>query len=50
MTATVIISSIIALIFISIIVKGIINKKRGKSGCSSCGACQRADMCHNNKK
>ena len=47
---TIIVASIIAVIFVLIIVKGHINKKNGKSSCScggSCGSCGMA--CHQNK-
>ncbi|MBP3323510.1 MAG: FeoB-associated Cys-rich membrane protein [Clostridia bacterium] len=45
---TITVASIIALIFIAIIVKGIINKKQGKSSCScgSCSGCPGSCSCH----
>jgi len=48
---TIIVASIIAAIFVVIIVKGILDKKKGKSSCScggSCGACGMG--CHQNKE
>ena len=48
---TIIVAAVIAVIFASIIVCGIINKKKGKHSCScgtSCGAC--GMNCHETKK
>lgn len=42
MLATIIISAIIGAIFLSIVIKGIVNLKNGKHSCScggSCGSC-----------
>lgn len=39
---TIIIASIVAIVFVAIIARGIVNKKKGKSSCScggNCGAC-----------
>lgn len=48
---TIIIAAIIAVICIFIIVKGVINRKNGKSGCScGCGGCAMADVCKGNEK
>lgn len=46
---TIIISSIIAVIVIAIIVKGILNRKAGKSSCAcggGCGGCAMKGVCH----
>ena len=41
---------VIAVIFASVIIKGIINKKKGKSSCScDCSGCAMKDACHKNK-
>ncbi len=51
MIPTIIISSIIGIIFLAIIVKGVINKKNGKSSCSCGGGCKGCAMngtCHGN--
>ena len=48
---TVIVASIVAIIFISIVACGFVNKKKGKSSCScggNCGACGAG--CSGNKK
>lgn len=46
--ATIILASIIAIIFILIIAKGIINIKNGKSSCScGCSGCASKNICHN---
>lgn len=52
MLSTIIIASLIAIIFIAIVVKGIINLKKGKGICScgSCSGCSMSDYCHGNKK
>lgn len=48
---TIITASIVAIIFVSIIAKGIINKKNGKSSCScGCSGCASRDICHGNDK
>ena len=51
---TIIVASIIAIIFIAIIVKGIINKKQGKHSCAGCGGscscCQYGSKCGSNNK
>jgi len=48
---TIIVSAIIAVIFFSIVIKGIINKKNGKGGCScGCSGCGMSDICHGEKK
>ncbi len=48
---TVVVALIVAAIFISIIVKGIINRKNGKSSCScGCENCGMKDSCHSTKK
>lgn len=46
---TIIVASIVALIFIAIVVVNIRNKKKGKGSCScggSCGACPMSESCH----
>lgn len=50
MLPTIIVASIIGVIFVSIIVTSIINKKKGKSTCS-CGSCSGCALnCHQYKK
>ena len=49
MWQTVLVASIVAVIFVAIVVNEIIKKKKGKSSCScgkSCGAC---GLCQNKK-
>ena len=47
---TLIVLVVIIAICTAIVVKGIINRKRGKTSCScGCGGCAMADVCHNNK-
>lgn len=47
MWPTIIISAVIAVLVVAIIAKSIINKKKGKGGCScGCGGCAMKDMCH----
>ncbi len=44
---TIIIASIVAVIFVAIVVSEIIKKKKGKSSCScGCGGCAFKDSCH----
>ncbi|MBO5196300.1 MAG: FeoB-associated Cys-rich membrane protein [Clostridia bacterium] len=44
---TIIIASVIAIIFIAIIVNEIIKKKQGKSSCScGCNGCAFSESCH----
>lgn len=39
--------SVLAIIVIGIIVKAVIDKKNGKSGCScGCGGCANKEFCH----
>ena len=42
---------VIAVIFLAIVIKGIINKKKGKHscGCGGCSGCAMKDACHKNK-
>ena len=48
---TIIVAAVVAGIFIAIVVRGIINKKKGKGGCScGCGGCAMKDSCHGAKK
>ncbi|MBQ7957547.1 MAG: FeoB-associated Cys-rich membrane protein [Clostridia bacterium] len=48
---TIVVAAIVAAVFAAIIVKGLINKKNGKSSCScsSCGGCANKEHCHSNK-
>ena len=49
---TIIIASVIAIIFVAIVVTQIINKKKGKSSCScggACGSCGASGFCHPQK-
>ena len=44
---TIIVSIIITAIFVLIVIKGIINRKKGKSSCScGCGGCAMSEICH----
>ena len=46
---TIIVASILAVIFLAIVITGIRNKKKGKHSCSSCGSCGGCAMngsCH----
>ncbi len=44
---TLVIALIIALVFLAIVIKGIINRKKGKGSCScGCGGCAMSDFCH----
>ncbi|MBO5287110.1 MAG: FeoB-associated Cys-rich membrane protein [Clostridia bacterium] len=50
-TPTIIVLSIIGVIVVAIIVKSIINRKNGKSGCScGCSSCGNKEFCHPSKK
>lgn len=49
MIPTIIITAVIAIAFLAVVVKGIIDKKNGKHSCScggSCGACPMGCGCH----
>lgn len=47
---TIIVFLIIAAIFLAIVIKGILNKKAGKSGCGcGCDKCANSQFCHPNK-
>ena len=47
---TIVISSIIAIIVLAVIIKGIYNRKNGKSSCGcNCSGCAMKDKCHPNK-
>ena len=44
---TLIVAVIVAVIFLSIVVRGIINRKNGKGSCScGCSGCAMKDACH----
>ncbi len=47
---TIALASAVAIIFVAIVVKGIINKKNGKSSCGSCSGCANREFCQGNKK
>jgi hypothetical protein len=49
---TILVSALIAGIVAAIIICGIRNKKKGKSGCAcgSCGGCAMSGLCHGNQK
>ena len=46
---TIIIASALAAVFIAIVTCGIINKKKGKSSCSSCSGCAMRGSCPSKK-
>lgn len=47
---TLVVAAIVAAVFVAIIVKGIINKKKGKISCScGCSSCANKDFCHGGK-
>lgn len=53
MIPTIIIATVIALVFIAIVVNGLLNKKKGKHSCScgsGCGSCGMNGLCHSNNK
>lgn len=51
MFPTIIITCIIAVVFLAIIINGIRNKKNGKGSCScGCGGCAMRDTCHGKPK
>ncbi|MBP3938569.1 MAG: FeoB-associated Cys-rich membrane protein [Clostridia bacterium] len=50
---TLIVLAIVAAVFIGIIVKTIVDKKKGKSSCScgcSCSGCSMSEICHQPKQ
>ena len=48
---TIIVLAIVLIVFAAIIIRGIINRKNGKSGCScGCSGCGMSDICHGQKK
>lgn len=47
MWPTIAVASVIGVIFVIIVVREIVNKKKGKSSCScGCGGCAFKDSCH----
>ena len=47
---TIVIASEIEIVVVAIIVKGILNKKKGKSSCGcNCGNCPMSGKCHTEK-
>ncbi|MBP3329303.1 MAG: FeoB-associated Cys-rich membrane protein [Clostridia bacterium] len=47
---TIVVLAVVAIIFAAIIIKGIKNKKEGKSSCScGCSGCANKDYCHSGK-
>lgn len=50
MLPTIIVASIIAALFVTIVANSLYNRKNGKSTCScGCAGCGMADVCHNKK-
>ena len=48
---TIIVAAVVAIIFVSIITVGFINRAKGKSSCSCGGSCGSCGMnCHQNKE
>jgi hypothetical protein len=48
---SIVVVAIVAAIFLAIVVRGIINKKKGKSSCScGCSGCAMSGTCHPEKK
>lgn len=51
MWPTIIVAAIVGVLFVTIVARGIINKKKGKTSCScGCGGCAFKDQCHSNGK
>lgn len=47
---TIVVAVIVGIVFAAIVVRGIINKKNGKSSCScGCSGCANKDYCHSGK-
>lgn len=49
---TIIVATIVAVVFFAIVIRGILNKKKGKSLCScggSCSGCAMSESCHKTK-
>ncbi|MBQ2828507.1 MAG: FeoB-associated Cys-rich membrane protein [Clostridia bacterium] len=47
---TIVVAVIVGIVFVAIVVRGIINKKNGKSSCScGCNGCANKDFCHSGK-
>ena len=47
---TIVVAVIVGIVFVAIVVRGIINKKNGKSSCScGCNGCANKDFCHGGK-
>lgn len=47
MLPTILVATIVAAIFLAIVITGIRNRKKGKHSCScGCGGCGMKDMCH----
>lgn len=45
--ATIIVAAIVAGVFLAIVIRGILNKKKGKSSCGcGCSGCAMSDKCH----
>lgn len=44
---TLLIAGLIAVVFIAIVVRGVIRRRRGEGGCScGCGSCPNSAICH----
>ncbi len=47
---TIVITALIAIVFLAIVIKGLYNRKNGKSSCGcNCSGCAMKDKCHPNK-
>lgn len=50
---TIIVAAVVAAVFLTIVIKGVINRKNGKSYCKcggGCGSCALKDTCHGKDK
>jgi len=50
---TIIVAAVVAAVFLAIVIKGVINRKNGKSYCKcggGCDSCALKDTCHGGKK
>lgn len=47
---TILVLAVVAIVFFAIIIKGIINRKKGKTSCGcNCEGCALKDKCHTEK-
>lgn len=43
---TIIVSALVAALFLAVLLRGIYNRRHGKGGCCGCSGCPHSSQCH----